>query len=238
MTFDQIQFETRFEWGENGVTILAPSSDVVIIVDVLSFTSCVEVATGRGAAVFPYRWKDFTSVDFAAEVGASLAGSRREGGLSLSPVSMLSLENGDRIVLPSPNGSSLSLMTGVAVTLAGCLRNAAAVARYASETSGTVAVIAAGERWPDGSLRPALEDYLGAGAIIDHLRGRPSPEAEAARDAYRARLPHLQRCLLTCGSGRELIEHGYREDVLMAAELNVSECVPQLIDEAFVSIRG
>lgn len=33
----------------------------------------------------------------------------------------------------------------------------------------TVAVIPAGERWADGSLRPAIEDLLGAGAFIREL---------------------------------------------------------------------
>ena len=36
MTFNQCEFDIRCEWGENGVHQLAPISDAVIIVDVLS----------------------------------------------------------------------------------------------------------------------------------------------------------------------------------------------------------
>ena len=58
MTFDQSEFDVRCEWGEHGVHQLAPISDAVIIVDVLSFSTCVAIATGRGAILFPSAWLD------------------------------------------------------------------------------------------------------------------------------------------------------------------------------------
>ena len=65
MTFDQSGFDVRCEWGENGVRHLAYGADAVIIVDVLSISTCVEIAASRGAVVFPYRWKDESAAAFA-----------------------------------------------------------------------------------------------------------------------------------------------------------------------------
>ena len=87
MIFDQSEFNVRCEWGEKGVALLAPISDVVIIVDMLSFSTAVEIATSRGALVYPYRWKDETAYLFARSINAEVADKNNERGYSLSPAS-------------------------------------------------------------------------------------------------------------------------------------------------------
>ena len=180
-------FDIRCEWGLAGVEALSPISDAVVLVDVLSFTTCVDIATSNGAAVLPYQFRDDGSIaEYARRHGAVPAAKRGEPGFTLSPASLFDIPEGTRLVLPSPNGATLSLAIGAAVTLAGCLRNAHAVAERASEVGTHIAVIPCGERWPDGSLRPALEDWLGAGAVIRCLSGRKSPEAGSGATAFRS----------------------------------------------------
>lgn len=239
MTFyNQSEFEIRCEWGAKGVEQLAPISDVVIIVDVLSFSTCVEIATSRGAIVFPYQWTQEAAQEFATSAGAELAVRRGERGIhnqySLSPQSLSQITSGTRLVLPSPNGSALSLGTGNTPTLAGCLRNGRAVAQAAMNYGSRIAVIPAGEKWYDGSLRPAFEDWIGAGAILRHLKGDFSPEAESALAAYHQAQPNLIALLKQCGSGKELIGKRFEADVDLAAELDVSQGVPQLRDRAYI----
>ncbi len=53
--FKQDGYRARFDWGPNGLRTLAPRATVVVVVDVLRFTSAVSVATARGGIVFPYR---------------------------------------------------------------------------------------------------------------------------------------------------------------------------------------
>lgn len=233
--FDQQAYEIRFEWGLAGVQTLAPVSDVVVIVDVLSFTTSVDIAVGNGAVVFPYRATAEMLPAFARSVDALVArhGRRPGTGYSLAPSSLVDIPAGTRIVLPSPNGSTLSLATDGVATLAGCLRNATAVARRASQLGQRISVIAAGERWPDGSLRPGLEDLLGAGAILSELGGTTSPEAETAVVSFQQAQHDLASTLERCGSGKELIARGFAADVALAAQLNASPTAPLLRDGAY-----
>src|SRR5262249_25350356 len=92
----------------------------------------------------------------------------RGARIMFPPVSLLSIRAGTKLMLPSLNGSRLSVVagrtTGRIPVLTGCLRNARAVAVVARAIAGkkAIGVVPAGERWPDGSLRPAVEDLLGA----------------------------------------------------------------------------
>jgi len=121
------------------------------------------------------------------------------------------------------------------VVLAGSLRNARAVAEAAQRLGSSFNVVPAGERWPDGSLRPALEDWLGAGGILRWLPGSRSPEAESAAALFERHRDTLVAILDQCGSGRELDERGHRKDKLIAGELDVSSAVARFDGIAFVA---
>ncbi len=110
---------------------------------------------------------------------------------------------------------------------------AAAAQRYGRR----IAVIPAGERWPDGSLRPAFEDWAGAGAILSQLTGVLSPEACAAVAAYHSAKSDLTELVKRCHSGHELTARGFEHDVALASLLNVSACAPTLVDSAYVHIE-
>ncbi len=143
------------------------------------------------------------------------------------------------------------------VVLAGSLRNAAAVAdavlRLQDERQQrtSVAVIAAGELDAAGALRFAVEDQLGAGAVvaalidlgIDHT----SPEAVAAAESFRGLRQAVRHLLSASGSGRELAGRDpvpdapgqpRRATVREAASLDDSTVVPVLRDGAFVAFPG
>jgi 2-phosphosulfolactate phosphatase len=240
----------RFDWGLEGLRELAPISDVVVIVDVLRFTSAVSAAIESGCTVFPYRWAQSDAADFARARSATLAGLREDGGLSLSPTDLLTLNEHHRIVLPSPNGSTLAFAArdlGARNVFAGCLRNASATARAARHIAapgGSIAVVAAGEQWngSEGPLRPAVEDLLGAGAVLAALDPAASaaapncsPEAAAARAAFVAARWQLPEALRQSVSGQELLDRGWDDDVSTSAALDVTALAAVLLDDAFVA---
>lgn len=220
MPLTQSPYQVRFEWGVAGLARLAPA-DVIVVVDVLRFSSTVTDAVDAGVAV-------------------ELADARGW----------------------SPNGAVVATAaaeTGAEV-LIGCLRNASAVARAVlalQDRRGqrtSVSVIAAGEQAGEqdaGSIRFAVEDLFGAGAIIAALSDlgldHTSPEAAAAGEAARGLRRALRHLLTASGSGRELtagvganatekmIAAGLvPTDVAAAAEADATDSVPVLRDGGFV----
>ncbi len=235
----------RFEWGLAGAAELGRVCAALVVVDVLSFTTAVEVAVARGTRVHPFPWGE-QAAEYARRVGAVAAVGRRrtmpEHPWSLSPAALSTAPAVPELVLPSPNGSAISAAasaTGLPV-VAACLRNSGAVGRWLhhqgyGSTDAPVGVVAAGERWPDGSLRPSVEDQLGAACVLDALSGVPgglSVEAAVALAAL-ASTPDVPAAVRGSVSGRELTESGFAADVEIAVQVGVSEVVPVLRNGVF-----
>ncbi|MFS8099503.1 2-phosphosulfolactate phosphatase [Lentzea alba] len=223
--FAQEGYRLRLEWGPEGVDALK-ACDVLVVVDVLSFTTSVDLVVGNGGQVRPSRW-------------------RPTSGPTLRPASLVDATG--LVDLPSPNGSNLCFLaaeTGAHV-LAACLRNAAAVAERAQELGETIGVIPGGERWgldilkrgprEFGPLRPCVEDYLGAGAVLAALSGSASPEAALAAAAFTN--TDVASAVRECGSGRELIDNGHAADVELAVQVGVSKAVPVFAEGLLVEGR-
>ncbi|MFS0866344.1 2-phosphosulfolactate phosphatase [Microbacterium sp. 179-B 1A2 NHS] len=206
--FDQSRYQLRFEWGVEGLRRLAPA-DVVIVVDVLRFSSTITARVAVGETV-----RHDASARALSRNGAAVADAAGSGP----------------------------------VVLLGSLTNAAAVAqavlaeqtRRGARTS--VSVVAAGETVGDGaggSLRFAVEDQLGAGAVLGAIEAlgidHSSPEAAAASESFRGLRAAARHLLTASGSGQELIERGARDEVLAAAQLDAVASVPVLRDGVWVA---
>lgn len=243
--FDQSGFRCRLDWDRRGASQAAARGDVVVIVDVMSFATTVATATHFGAFVYPCA-EDEDAAALAARVDGELAVRRTEvparGRFSLSPLTFVDAPAGARIVLPSPNGATCARLAREApYVFAAAIVNASAVAAEISdilaETERNVTVIACGERsnapWDEGALRFAVEDYLGAGAVLSRVPHPRSPEAEACARAFSASRGDLTNLLMECASGRELRERGCEAEVLFDAHLDVFEVAPELRGDRF-----
>ncbi|WP_426577362.1 2-phosphosulfolactate phosphatase [Xenorhabdus stockiae] len=237
----QSQFEVRLEWGLHAAENLAQYVDCVVIVDVMSFSTCVSIASDNNAYVYPYSWKDETAIQYARNLGALSASFNRkcaDSQFSLSPASLQAIPEGTKLVLPSPNGSSISFKAkdyGVTV-FSGCFRNITACAR-ACEDFKRILVIPSGERWPDGSIRFSIEDYVAAGGIIASLGNRKlSPEAYAAVAVYKQQQQHGLSSLYNCSSALELKERGFEADVNLCLEIDVSVNANRLYDNFYMAV--
>ncbi len=131
--FSQATFDLRLEWGMPAIAHLAEDVDCIVIIDVMSFSTCVSVANDNGARIYPHPRKDASAKEYGEKRGAVTAHfERRQDSTcyTLSPVSLRKTGQGERVVLPSPNGSAISFRareTGAAI-FSGCFRNRTATA--------------------------------------------------------------------------------------------------------------
>ncbi|MEX2225132.1 MAG: 2-phosphosulfolactate phosphatase [Dehalococcoidia bacterium] len=238
--YAQDGYRCRLEWGWHGARVAADRGDIVVIVDVLRFSSAVATAAQFGAIVYPCElYGDVASLarQHDAIAGGKTNVAQGDARFSLSPSTFVDAVAGTKVVLPSLNGAMCSIRAQSAPhAFVASLLNASAVAAEVSllldASSLDVTVVACGERWggenEDGALRFAVEDYLGAGAVLAGLRHEQSPEASVCAAAFERSRDDVAALLWECASGRELRAMGLAQDVIDCARVDVYEVVPVL----------
>lgn len=252
------------EWGVPGAAIAAARGDVVVVVDVLSFSTTVSIAAGRGARILPLTPAELTRRGGPAAVthalGAHVAGRRGDphAHFTLSPSSLGNVGEGDRLVLPSLNGATVARAAqGAPAVYTGCLRDASATAAavaadLAAGRAPRVTIVAVGEQWssvaddarvPGAVLarayRPSLEDWIGAGAIAARLRAAGlslSAEAGAAAAAWDS--ADLPGSVTASVSGRELAAKGFAADLGPAVEVDAAGHPTRLFADGWFAATG
>jgi len=250
--YTQHPYRCRFDWGQRGTHMAAERGDILVIVDVLSFSTTAVTALHHGGIIYPYSYHEEDPALFAQHIGAELAVRRQDvpakGRFSLSPATFEQIEPGTSVVLASPNGATCSRHAReVPYLFVGALVNAHATASAISslltqQENMNVTIIACGERWQtpsqDEEFRVAIEDYLGAGAILSYLPQEKSPEASVCAGAFMQAQDNLAALLWDCGSGRELRAMSFEGDVTAAAQLNAYNAVPLMRNDHLEAWSG
>jgi 2-phosphosulfolactate phosphatase len=145
-------------------------------------------------------------------------------------VAFMSTTNGTRAILAARGARAL---------LVGALVNAGAVARAAAALQLPVTLLCAGT---NGQV--AMEDLIGAGAVLDALlradvptAWRPSGDvALIARHLFAAARPDLPRVLAQAQGGQNVLAAGLGQDIDFAGRVDVLEAVG-VVDGASPVVR-
>ncbi len=240
----------NLDWKPAGVTKAAERGDVIVIVDTLSFSTTVATAVSNGAMIYPcFPTDDPASLALShdAKVAIKRGEVSGEDQFSLSPDSFSNIKPGTRVILPSPNGavccrSAVKAQSVFVGTIVNASATAEAISKLINRENLSVTIIACGEREAygvdSGEIRFALEDYLGAGAIISELEFAKSAEAMVCEKAFLAVRDDLEKIIRECQSGQELVERGYDKDVSIASDINSIDCAVCLKDNWLVRFQS
>lgn len=216
------------------------AGSVIVVVDVLRMTTTATVLADLG----------LVKLSVVADLDGARERARRDHALLLgerdarppegfdagnSPAELTAaMVRGRTAVMCTTNGSAaVEACAGAEAVLLGCVRNGGAVARRAlalarnRHARGRVRVVCAGT---EGRL--SLDDIAGAGHIVSALAAL-APDAELDDAALTARAvatePDLARLLAGARHGRRLLAAGFHDDVLLAAQRDVSTAVMERV---------
>jgi len=218
-------------------TVRVPGK-VALVLDVLFATSTIATALARGAATVVPAMGEAAARAEAARLAPGpvvLAGELYAETLpGFAPPTPLALVEhgvaGKQVVYSTTNGTAaLHAASGAAAVYAAALLNGRAVVEHAlaAHPDETILIVCAGSM---GNFN--LEDFYGAGYLVELLAGRLggradfSDAARAARALFRAGEPVAS--LLECRVGRMMIGRGLAHEVEYAAQLSTLDVVPRL----------
>lgn len=205
----------------------------VVVFDVLRATTTITAAFAAGVTEV----RIFPELDAARTAAGEFSGKRLLCGetaclpppgfdLGNSPGQFVADHAGATLFMCTTNGTRAIIAARAApVVLTGALANAAAVAERLVREKRSVVLLCAGTNG-----KPAMEDVLGAGAVLDELKHRTglSLESDAARIAARlfdGARHDLRSALAESQGGRNVIAAGLEPDIALAARLNAIDAV-------------
>ena len=233
-------------WDGNGLNDAIKHNNIIIIVDVLRFSSTAITAVNNGTTIIPSYTLSHAKT-LSKKNGAMVSALSK---YSLSPASFLKVPRNSEIILVSTNGARYSrLSSNAQLVLVGALLNAGAVAKHAYAISKQfgrdIAIVAAGEKklvkkmgrnafeesFADDKNKDwfCLEDFLGAGAIISGIAMEKTDEALYAQATFQKYKNKLLSIIRSAVSGRYLIDLKKENDIEFCSQLNKYTIVPQMV---------
>jgi 2-phosphosulfolactate phosphatase len=200
------------------------SEDVSIMVDVLRASTTITVALESFEEIIPVKEID-EALNLASQHQAVLAGER--GGAKVkgfetgnSPLEIHKF-NEKTLILTTSNGTRiLSNMKGI--PMIGSFINAKSVAKKALELAENhIEVVMAGVNG-----RFAIEDFLGAGIIISHLKSCELEEMAIASVLACQDIEKTEKTVQESLSAANLRELGFEKDVEFCLKQDTSDRVP------------
>lgn len=204
------------------------SEDVSIMVDVLRASTTITIALETIPCIIPALEIEEALV-MAPKHQAFLAGER--GGATIegfdagnSPLEIQKL-SGKTLIITTSNGTRI--LEGIkGRALIGSFINARAVAQKAMEIADNhIEVIMAGVRG-----RFAVEDFLGAGEIISHLKDQELDEMAQASVLAVENPQLVDKTVKNSISAQNLVKLGFKDDVDFCLRRDISHIVPVFKD--------
>jgi 2-phosphosulfolactate phosphatase len=230
-------------WGPTAITGALERNDLIVVVDVLRFSSTVTTAVANDFVIVPCSDPQ-RAERLSSENGMPVTGKAGVARYSLSPLDYLNPKASEEIILVSPNGAKCAEMINVAHTgFIGCFLNARAVGRllslFCQRENRNITVVACGEVVEDQyddleTRRFAVEDYLASGLILSEMKVEPSAEAKASMQAYESSKIALRDRIRSSPSGQYLVNKGLEYDISHCVQRSIYDILPS-IDEGRIT---